>query len=202
MPSSIAAVVLAGGAGRRLGGADKPGLVVAGSTLLDRALAALGEDTTPIVVVGPHRPTARSVCWTREDPPGSGPVAALVAGLAEVGNAETVAVLAADLVGLRPDTVDRLAGRLVASDADGVVLQDGDGRTQWLVGVWRTRALRVALPADPGGRSLHSTLGALHVLELPERDGESRDIDVPADVPADIPADLPGRSDRHQAGGR
>ncbi|MGW7786766.1 NTP transferase domain-containing protein, partial [Streptomyces tricolor] len=39
-PAPYDAVVLAGGAARRLGGADKPGLRVGGRALLDRVLAA------------------------------------------------------------------------------------------------------------------------------------------------------------------
>lgn len=181
-----AAIVLAGGAGRRMGGVDKPGLTVGGATLLDRTLRALPPDTSPIVVVGPERPTARPVRWTREDPPGSGPLAGLAAGLVALdGPGDLVAVLAADLVGLRDDTVPRLIAALETND--GAVLRDSGGHTQWLVGVWRVGSLKDVLPADPAGRSLRSVLGALAVTELPERNGESRDIDVPADLDA-----LPG----------
>ncbi len=74
------ALVLAGGAARRLGGADKPGVRVGGRALLDRVLAACaGARTT--VVVAESRPTARPVDWAREDPPGGGPLAALDAGV-------------------------------------------------------------------------------------------------------------------------
>lgn len=54
------AVVLAGGAARRLGGADKPGLRVGGRPLLDRVLAACATATTTVVVAEPRR-TARPV---------------------------------------------------------------------------------------------------------------------------------------------
>ncbi|MFJ8298516.1 NTP transferase domain-containing protein [Streptomyces sp. NPDC094447] len=78
------AVVLAGGAARRLGGADKPGVRVGGRPLLDRVLAACrGAERT--VVVGAPRPTVRPVHWTREDPPGGGPLAALDAGVRAMG---------------------------------------------------------------------------------------------------------------------
>ncbi|MBT2472738.1 NTP transferase domain-containing protein, partial [Streptomyces sp. ISL-66] len=52
------AIVLAGGAARRLGGADKPGLLVGGRPLLDRVLDACADARTT-VVVGGRRPTAR-----------------------------------------------------------------------------------------------------------------------------------------------
>ncbi|MFF8511565.1 DUF6457 domain-containing protein [Streptomyces sp. NPDC015492] len=78
------AVVLAGGAARRLGGADKPGVRVGGRPLLDRVLAACRR-AERTVVVGVPRPTVRPVHWTREDPPGGGPLAALDAGVRAMG---------------------------------------------------------------------------------------------------------------------
>ncbi|MEV6939475.1 NTP transferase domain-containing protein, partial [Streptomyces sp. NPDC051132] len=79
-PAPYDAVVLAGGAARRLGGADKPGVRVGGRALLDRVLAACADARTTVVVATP-RPTVRPVRWAREEPPGGGPVAALAAGL-------------------------------------------------------------------------------------------------------------------------
>ena len=73
-------IVLAGGAARRLGGADKPALSVGGRPLLDRVIAAC-PDAAITVVVGPRRPATRAVVHALEDPPGGGPLAALDAGL-------------------------------------------------------------------------------------------------------------------------
>ncbi|HEY3261982.1 MAG TPA: NTP transferase domain-containing protein, partial [Pseudonocardiaceae bacterium] len=72
-----AAVVLAGGRARRLGGVDKVGLAIGGRTLLDGVLVAC-DGAEPIVVVGPRRPTATPVRWAREEPAHAGPLAALV----------------------------------------------------------------------------------------------------------------------------
>ncbi|GAB7061901.1 NTP transferase domain-containing protein [Streptomyces mexicanus] len=139
------AVVLAGGAARRLGGADKPAVRVGGRTLLDRVLGACAGARTTVVVADP-RPTARPVRWAREEPPGGGPVAALDAGLRHA-TAEHVVVLSADLPFLAPATVRRLLDELRAGRADGVLLTDADGRDQPLVAAYRTRALRGALAA-------------------------------------------------------
>ncbi|MEU0572553.1 NTP transferase domain-containing protein, partial [Nonomuraea sp. NPDC005983] len=73
------AVVLAGGEARRLGGADKPGLTVGGRTIAERVVSAV-PDAARVVVVGPER-ALPGVVFTREDPPGGGPVPALRAGL-------------------------------------------------------------------------------------------------------------------------
>ncbi|GGX93703.1 NTP transferase domain-containing protein [Streptomyces anandii] len=139
------AVVLAGGAARRLGGADKPGLRVGGRALLDRVLAACADARTTVVVAGP-RPTARPVRWAREDPPGGGPVAALDAGLRRT-TAEDVVVLSADLPFLEPGTVRRLLDALRAGRADGALLTDAEGRDQPLVAAYRAHALRRELAA-------------------------------------------------------
>jgi molybdopterin-guanine dinucleotide biosynthesis protein A len=173
--TDFAAVLLAGGGGRRMGGVHKPALVVAGSTLLDRCLTAVA-DASPVVVVGPSTETTRPVQWTREDPPGGGPVAGLAAGLKLV-DAELVAVLATDLVGVTAATVARLRA---AVTADGAVLDDG--HRQWLIGVWRADALRRVLPEDPAGASLRSVLGALDYAPVAAEPGETVDVDTPADL--------------------
>ncbi len=157
------AVVLAGGTARRLHGADKPGLVVGGIPMLDRVLlATVGAMRT--VVVGPPRDTVRPVVWTREDPPGGGPVAALAAGLAQV-TADRVLVLAADLPFLDQDTVAALTAALPA-DLDGAVLVDGS-QPQWLGGAWRTDVLRLALRGVVvEGARMRDVLGPLRALRV------------------------------------
>ncbi|MFG3247792.1 NTP transferase domain-containing protein [Streptomyces sp. NPDC048187] len=177
-PAGYDAVVLAGGAARRLGGADKPGLRVGGRALLDRVLAACGGARTTVVVAGP-RPTARPVTWAREDPPGGGPLAALAAGLRHT-SAEHVVVLSADLPFLAEPTVGRLLSALTAGDADGVLLTDADDRDQPLVAAYRATALRrelAALARDRGERAgrpdltglpLRRLTGALRLTRLPD----------------------------------
>ena len=78
---SCAAVIVAGGASRRLGHVPKASLSDGTSTLLDCALNAAAV-AFPRVVVGPESlPLPTGVLRTREDPPFSGPAAAIHAGL-------------------------------------------------------------------------------------------------------------------------
>ena len=78
---SCAAVVVAGGASRRLNHVPKASLSDGTSTLLDCALEAVAA-ASPRVVVGPESlPLPTGVLRTREDPPFSGPAAAIHAGL-------------------------------------------------------------------------------------------------------------------------
>lgn len=187
----LVGVVLAGGAGRRLGGADKPALRVGGRALLDRALDALAAATShtergPVVVVGPVRPTSHPVVPARESPPGAGPAAALAAGLAALPplpDSTEVALLAADLANVTAATIVRLRAALAAPDRpDGALLRDETGHLQWLLGVWRLGALRGALPAEPAGAPLREMLGALTLAEVAELPGESADVDTPEDL--------------------
>jgi molybdopterin-guanine dinucleotide biosynthesis protein A len=168
--TSYDAVVLAGGGARRLGGLDKPAQEVGGASLLDRVLAATA-DAQRTVVVGPERVTARQVLWTAEEPAGGGPVAALAAGLALV-TAAWVVLLAADLPFVVAATVYALLDALVSSDgagpagSDGALLVDDSGRDQLLVGVWRTAALRAALPDVVNGARLGLVLGGLDAVRV------------------------------------
>ena len=84
-------IILAGGRATRLGGADKPGLLVGGRTLLAAVVVAGTEaGARRVVVVGADRPDIADdaggtvVRFVREEPPGSGPVPALRRGLAEL----------------------------------------------------------------------------------------------------------------------
>jgi molybdopterin-guanine dinucleotide biosynthesis protein A len=155
------ALVLAGGTARRLGGVDKPALVVDGESILDRVASAV-TDAARVVVVGPRRHTARPVTWCREEPPGGGPVAALAAGLDHI-TADRVVVLAGDLPFLTPAAVRSL---LDAVAGDGALAVDATGRDQLLVGAWRTTALREALPTEPAGAALGRVLRPLDVVRV------------------------------------
>ncbi len=145
-------MVLAGGAARRLGGADKPALSVGGRALLDRVLDACA-DAGRAIVVGGRRATARPVVWAREEPPGGGPLAALDAGVRHVG-ADAVVVLGGDLPFLDTATVRGLVDALDAGPAEAALAVDADGRDQPLVAAYRTEPLRreIALLATEHGR--------------------------------------------------
>ncbi|PSL05208.1 molybdopterin-guanine dinucleotide biosynthesis protein A [Haloactinopolyspora alba] len=178
-----AALVLAGGGARRLGGRDKPALVVGGRTLLDRAVDSC-VDAGELVVVGPPRPTdGTPLRWTREEPPGSGPLAALAAGLdALLTDPPVVVVLAADLPAVTPELVRGLVEALPA-EADALLVTDADGRLQPLLGVYRRPALTAALRGvgDPRGRPLHRILPSLTVATVPDARASS-DIDTAQDL--------------------
>ncbi|MET7864536.1 molybdenum cofactor guanylyltransferase [Micromonospora taraxaci] len=173
---TYAAVVLAGGAARRMGGVDKPALPVGGRPMRDRVLAAVA-DATPRVLVGPVDAVPNGVRVAREDPPGGGPVAAAAAGLALLDPDTTlVALLAADLPLLTRPAIGELLDQLtrVEPQPDGACFVDGDGRRQSLCGVWRVSALRAGLArlaAERGGSlsgaPVRALLAGLVTREVP-----------------------------------
>ena len=204
------AVVLAGGKAARLGGRAKPQLEVGGRTMLETVLTAVA-DAEQRIVVGPPQPLPPAVRRVREQPPGGGPVAALRAGLAEVST-DVVAVLAGDLPFLTAALVAELRARLTD---DGVLVVDEGGRDQYLLGVWRTAALRAAAAEAHGPTSLRRVMAPLVVARHrpalePGTPPPWTDCDTPADlararaaagspqVPAP-PADRPSLMPRFQS---
>ncbi len=176
--SGYAAVVLSGGTGRRLGGADKALLELDGGTLLGRALAAVaGADE--VIVVGQPAATAYPVHFVLEDPPAGGPAAGLLAGLGALGDRHAlVVVLAVDMPYVGAATVARLLEAL-GPDADGAFLADPRGRRQ-LAGVVRPERLEV--PDDPHGLPMHRLLGSLTLVLVPPTGQEALDVDTWDDV--------------------
>lgn len=176
------AVVLAGGKAARLGGQAKPQLEVGGRTMLAAVLAAVA-DAEQRIVVGPPQPVPPDVRQVRERPPGGGPVAALRAGLAEV-DTDVVALLAGDLPFLTGALVAELRARLTD---DGVLVVDDGGRDQYLLGVWRTAALRGAAADAHGPTSLRRVMAPLVVTRYrpavePGTPLPWTDCDTPADL--------------------
>lgn len=114
-------------------------------TVLDYLLTSL--PSVDVVVVGPHRPTARQVRWVLEDPPGGGPAAALVAGLRAVrAGWPGITHESAGWVGVVPGDAPGAAGALSAMTralerATGDAVDTGAGE-------WPTAAVAV----DAAGR--------------------------------------------------
>jgi molybdopterin-guanine dinucleotide biosynthesis protein A len=177
----VAAVVLTGGDGTRLGGVDKGSLQLAGSTLLERALAATAA-ADAVVVVGDPVPTSRPVTWAREDPPGGGPAAGLLAGVDGLtGPVQLVCVLAVDMPEVDAATFARLTAAL-RDDLDGAVLVDAAGERQNLAAVYRVSALAAARPEREQGLSVRRLVGGLRLAEVPGVGAETRDVDTWADL--------------------
>lgn len=187
-PFPDAFLVLSGGAGRRLGGADKASLMIDGRSLLDRALDAA--EGRPVVLIGPDAPVPDGVAITRESPEGGGPAAGIAAGVHLLaGRPEPpaddalIGLLAVDQAGVTSETWGRLARAIAAGDAAGAALVQA-GHRQYGVVVIRWRALRGAVDVSESwhGKSLRALLDQHIEVEMSAEGAESRDIDTPADL--------------------
>lgn len=197
-PGRLAAVVLAGGTGLRLGGADKASIEIEGISLLERAVTAT-VSADEVVVVGSLVPTSRPVTWTREDPADGGPTAGLLSGLDALLEApELVCVLAVDMPRVTSSTIARLVEAVRADvDVDGAMLVDDDGRRQTLAAVYRFSALTAARPAtreQEHGQSMQALVASMAVTGVAAVGDEARDVDTWEDLrtlqePARGPAD-------------
>ena len=175
--------MLSGGGAARFGGADKASIELAGETLLERALGALGE-IADVVVVGEEVPTSRPVTFLREDPPGGGPAAGLLAGLAGFPHPpRLVVVLAVDMPLVTVATVQRL---VLAAEYDGSLLVDAGGRRQYLCAAYRTEALLASAPetSRQHGLPVRRLVGDLRLAEVPALEGEAQDVDTWDDLRA------------------
>lgn len=198
--SSYDAIVLAGGRGSRLGGADKAALSLGGETLLQRVLTAVA-DAGRVVVVGPRRAKLPiRVVQVSEQPPGGGPTAAIAAGLALVEQ-PVVVVLACDLPLIDAQTVRRLLDALADEVAGGELpggggagpavpsldaarLLDREGRGQPLAAAYRTAPLRAAVAelGETRNAAVRDLVGRLTWAEVRTDADQAWDCDTWSDV--------------------
>lgn len=198
-------VVVAGGAGSRLGGAVKADLAIGGERLLDRVLAATGTAATR-VLVGRDIDVPDDVVRTLEDPPSGGPAAGTDAGLRAVTSpAPWTLLLASDLAdpasGIatlleaaaqadarsRSDSQSQADSQAEPGDeVDGICLAGEGEHPQWLFGIHRTEALRAAVEAldTVRDRSMKALLSSLRLRTVPVAQAAVADIDTPADAQA------------------
>lgn len=169
------AIVLAGGSARRLGGADKPMELVDGTPLLCHVLDAVA-DAQHRVVVGPTRDLPVDVSWVREDPPGSGPVAAVAAGL-PLTSAAVVLLLAADLPRIAPAITPLRTA--VQHGAPAAILLT-EGRLSYLAAAWRRDALQAALGRLPDvtNAAMRSLYDRISAHEVHDTQGWGQDCDT------------------------
>jgi molybdopterin molybdotransferase len=129
-----------------MGGVDKCRLRLGGRSLLDWVLHAARQRCDSLVVVGPRRPTTvAGVRFVQEPSPGGGPVPAVAAGVATVGDANTVVVLAADLPLVTAADLDRLLAPLADPGVAAVAAVDRGGRPHPLLVAHTVARLRERL---------------------------------------------------------
>ncbi len=194
MPVKVVGIVLAAGAGRRLGATVPKPLVVdsAGRTWLERSVAALLEAGVPVVyvVVGSDSatveagvpagcPTVHAKDWQE------GMGASLRAGLAAVGHdfpgADAVLVMLVDTPGVGPEVVRRLI-ELASPEVVARAAYGGKLGHPVLIGRAHWRGVQMAATGDHGARDYLATVDVATV-ECGGA-GSGADIDTPAALAA------------------
>lgn len=169
MGSAVSGIVLAGGAGRRMG-TNKALLQLGGRTLLENAVDVLLTVSDDVVVAG--GPVDRRV-WPALRVPvvpdrfqGRGPLAGLDAGLRAVKNDSAIAV-ACDMPFLNPELLRFLAGQIAGHDA---VVPVCGGRRHPLHGVYSRTCLPVIEELLQGGGGMNDLLSRVKTRVVPQEE--------------------------------
>ena len=201
---SCAAVVVAGGASRRLNHVPKASLSDGTSTLLDCALEAVAA-ASPRVVVGPESlPLPTGVLRTREDPPFSGPAAAIHAGLeciaadcerSQAPLPDWCLILGVDTPRIAPAVQQLIAAARNAEQAVATPSTTGseapsdseasagfwgvsEGIYQPLVGIYRFEAIRSVFSTGTTDASVRSFLRRLNPAAVEMSAADTADVDT------------------------
>lgn len=188
MIADCSAVILAGGDSSRMG-QDKAGLLLEGSTLLQRVTATM-QSSFSQVIVSVRQPRSevalQQVCDAEAD---GGPLAGLVAGLAQVETTWMFAV-ACDMPFIQSAVIARMAELRGEQQA---VVPLIDGHPQPLFAFYTKQALPVMRDALASGekrvRAVLKQLDVRYVSEAELRDYDPQfrsfiDVDTPQDLTA------------------
>ena len=134
MPDKVAALVLAGGGARRMGGQDKPLLRLGGVPMLARIVATLRLDGHPIAISANGDPARFAEFGLPMLPDGEfrgeGPLAGVLAGL------DWAATLGAEALLTVPGDTPFVPAGLAAALAPAPACAASNGRTHHLVALW------------------------------------------------------------------
>ncbi|WP_307789357.1 molybdenum cofactor guanylyltransferase [Mycolicibacterium baixiangningiae] len=185
-PVPLAAVVLAGGASRRMG-RDKATVVVDGSTLVEHVVATVSERCSPVfVIAAPGQPLPElSAQVLRDEVRGVGPLLATGRGLRAAAQAghRWAFVCAVDLPHLTMDFVDDLAMPAARLGVD--VVLPWDGRDHYLAAIYRTSlADHISTLVAAGERSMRALVDTVDTqrIVMPEQRALTN-----ANTPDDLP---------------
>lgn len=192
-PVPLAAVVLAGGASRRMG-RDKATVNIDGAagptTLVEHVVTTVARRCSPVfVIAAPGQPLPElPAVVLRDEVRGVGPLLATGRGLRAAAEAglQWAFVCAVDMPHLTMDFVDDLAVPAARLGVD--VVLPWDGRDHYLAGVYRTSlAGRIATLVAAGERSMRALVDTVDTqrIVMPEQRALTN---------ANTPGDLPLRS--------
>ncbi len=187
--SAAAAVILAAGEGRRMGGPNKLVAEIAGVSLIRRVTeAALASRALrPVIVVTGHRRAAiltaldgLAIAEVYNPAHASGLSTSLKAGIAALpATADGALILLGDMPFVDSATIDRIIAAFEASGRLAIVAPVHAGRRGNPV-LWPRRffSALMAIEGDKGARDLIAAHAA-EVIEVTAGEGVARDLDTP-----------------------
>jgi molybdopterin-guanine dinucleotide biosynthesis protein A len=181
----LAAVVLAGGASRRMG-RDKATLPYLGSTLIEHVVSVIRQRCAPVfVIAAPGQPLPDvEADVVRDQVRGLGPLVATGRGLraAAQAGAPRAFVCAVDMPLLDAALIDVLLG----SSADADVVLPWSGRDHYLAAIYRTAlADRIDALVAAGEHSMAALVNAVDTQRIVVTDCSSlTNVNTAADLPA------------------
>ncbi|WP_301119449.1 molybdenum cofactor guanylyltransferase [Mycolicibacterium fortuitum] len=182
----LAAVILAGGASRRMG-RDKATLPFDGATMVEHVVAAVSARCSPVfVIAAPGQPLPElNAEVLRDEVRGVGPLVATGRGLRAVAEAgvDRAFVCAVDMPYLSADLIDTLAASAERIPAD--IVLPWDGRAHYLAGIYRSALVEeISALVHDGRRSMRAlaeSVDTQRIVMAPQR--ALTNVNTAADLP-------------------
>jgi molybdopterin-guanine dinucleotide biosynthesis protein A len=161
MKQAITGIILAGGQGRRMGGADKGLVPIAGRTMIEHVIDRLRPQVTHIVISA-NRSLPRYAQFgfpvvIDASPDYPGPLAGIAAGM-QSATTDYVAVVPCDCPLIDEKLVERLARAYAGERADIAVAHDGQRLQPAFLFLRREMLSDLTRFLDDGGRKIEAWL--------------------------------------------
>jgi molybdenum cofactor guanylyltransferase len=193
--AKVAAAIIAGGRGQRLGGVDKSALVIGGQTILEHQIAVLTPLFSRVLLVraamapGSSIASPSSVTVVHDRFAGKGPLAGIDAALAVLIPAEDAVVcVGSDMPFLRPALLAQI--RDAATDAPAVVPRRAGHAEPLLARYGRAFMAPIAQALATGALSVRALLAQQSVHWLEEAALRSADPELRSFENVNTPEDL------------
>ena len=183
----VTAVILAGGQARRMAGADKALLALAGRPMLAHVIAAL-QPQVDSILISSNRPAAEYAAFELPvvpdlTPEQRGPLAGLISAL-ENSRDELVLAVPCDTPCLPPDLVTRMCSALLAGEADVCTVRSAGQLHAAIMLVHRRVLPSLHRYLDDGGRKVQQWQQsmALTVVDFDDQPGAFSNINTPEEL--------------------
>lgn len=189
--SGVVAVVLAGGAARRMGGGDKGLRPIAGRPMLAHVLDRIRPQVAAVALSAngdPARFAGFALPVLPDGAPGGGPLAGVLAGLRWAAREHPAAPLVLSVPTDTPLLPPDLVSRLFAARCGGVACAASAGRLHPVVALWPVALAEALAAALAAGEHRVGAFAQAHGLAVAEFSAEPVDPFTNVNNPAELAA--------------